>query len=137
MSNFNLFCFGFFLVKSKSYSGKRKHRFTFFFFFLAQPQKWRIKGRHRVNYGKCTVPSTTWPSVTVCWAFKGKNKIKSYFSSSLIQYPWRKVPNWQEGKWGWALERIRCVCSHKISVMRENQFNGTSNFISISKYVSF
>lgn len=64
---------------------------------------------------------------------KGK-KIKASSISNLIQCPWRKGhSHWQGRKLGWTLRHIRCDCIHKISGMRENQFNGKSNVLSVSE----
>lgn len=101
--------------------------------WTAKPQKWRIKGTHGVNDEK--VCSAIY-NRTQCYhvlSFQSRKKKKAYSSSSVIQYPWSKVSQWQERKLGWTLKRIRCDCTHKISGMRENQFNGMSYFLSISK----
>lgn len=82
---------------------------------------------------QCVVPSTTGPTVTMSWTFKGEKKIKASSSSNLIQYPWSKVCHWQGRKLGWTRRHIRCDCIHKISGKRENQFNGTVNVLSISE----
>lgn len=106
---------------------------------IAKLQEWRIKEMQRIHDG---IVCGTMYSRASCGHVlnfqRKKKKIKqSLLHSNLIQCPWSKVSHWQGRKLGWTLRHIRCDCIHKISGMRENQFNGKSNVLSVSEYVSF